>query len=741
VTTSDTFWRRVRYGIGVRIIAPFLLLTLVVAALGTFVYTTQATRSLSDRYTAQLIDAGRVVSEGMIGYENDRLETLRLVAGTQGVGANLVQNNPAALNDLTLPIILNNQADAVELVNMNGQEVYGWQRIPGAPATAVTPTTGNDLSHIGELQLVLDGYDDLFGDKRVVLTDTPRGRMIFTIGPVFADGEQVGAAMVGSYLDAMLLRLSQSAVARLTLYDQSGQVVETTLSGQDAISLPSLAADPAEYATIRQALQQNPERYAVVATKAESEVPLQEVEVLGQSYRLAFGDWRLRGQSLGLFSVAVPTDFVSSPLLAGRNQLVMIFTVAFFAVFLIGLWVTKRITDPVYQLVATATAVGEGDLQQRSGINRPDEIGQLAGTLDLMTARLESRTQALLRQTSELQTILNNITDGVLLLDADEKIVTSNLAARQLLADLSYDFFATGPLREIAPLNGAAEPPPPVVETAVVPQLKRFQIGDRVLTTLATEVLNPDGQQFGTVIVLRDITREVEADNLKDAFITTISHELRTPLTIIKVYADLLLKTGGGQFDDRQLLFVRNIQKGSLQLEQHINQLIHISEIQAGTIKLDRQKVPLTNLAQQAVENWRTRLESKGITLTLQLDAPDACVLIDPTHMGWAIESLLSNAHNYTEGGGRVSLRVAQNQTDVYLSVTDTGIGIATADQPYLFNRFFRAQNSINYEMRGVGLGLFVARSVVELHQGHITVKSELGQGSTFTISLPRVEA
>lgn len=740
VSNKSNFWYRFRYGIALRIVAPFLLLTLFVALVGTFVITTMMTRTVEERYANQLLDAGRVVAGRMVDLEQSRLESVRLLAGTEPIAAGVATGETAVLQDYIRSIIINYRLDAVEILDRNGNELFGWEREPGLPLETITPRSGNNLAHIEEVQRVLSGYEDGFGNRRVAISQTEGGAYVmYTIGPIFWGGEQVGAVMVGSYLDTVIEDLSEYALARVTLYDANGIVRATSLVPSNS-ALFVADEERARQEQILATIQESAEQYQRVSSRAEEEVPFSSVTVMDQIYRLAYGDWRLRGQSFGMYSVAMPLDYVDSPLTTGRDTFIFFFMLTFLGILLIGLIVTRSITKPLSQLVEVATAVGEGQLDQRSGIERRDEIGQLAASFDQMTIRLESRNQALLKQTSELETILNSITDGVILLDTDHQIVLANVAAQKLLADLSHDFLTAGPLRELTSGVGGDGSNGRSGQTAVVLHPRRHQIGNRVLTSLSTEVTNPDGNPYGTVIVMRDVTQEVEAEQLKDAFITSISHELRTPLTVIKVYADLLLKTGNGQLSERQQQFMQNIQKGSQQLEQHINQLLHISEIQAGTIRLMRERRMMHELVRGALGNWQKRFESKGVALCPSFPDEPVWVLVDATHMGWAIESLLSNAHNYTAVGGRVDIHLERNDHEVRLTVTDNGIGIAAADQPYLFDRFFRAQNSINYEMRGVGLGLFIARSVVEMHGGQLAVSSELGQGSSFTITLP-VEA
>lgn len=739
-----------RHSIGTKIIIPYLLLTLVIASIGTFLLTTFITDTVNERLTNQLVDAGRVVSERMVNFEEDRLDTLRLVAGTLGVPESLSSGDTETLERLVLPLAINNDADAVELIDMSGKVIYGLQRIPGASVDDAIERAGAEYLDTPDVLAVLNGVVDEFGDKRVLLSETDEGYILSTVGPVFDENnQQVGAVLVGSYLHPLTVNLTESAIARVTFYDRNGKVIDTTLNSTDELS--SLVENPADLELIRSQLQLSPEGVQVVRTQIEEEVPIADVTVLGQDYSLAYGPWRLRDQTFGLFSVALPTNFLLTIQDTGRNSLYIFFTIATVIVLFAGFLITRRITNPLSQLVDTATAVGEGDLEQRTGIQSPDEIGQLATSFDLMTTRLSQRTNLLVKRSTELETILNSIGDGVILLDDEDNIVTANTAAQRLLSDLSYDFFASGPFRELKlEADGSATPdtegntaPAPAEKTVTShpPILKRYQIGSRTLTTLASEVETPEGVHLGSVIVLRDITREIEADNLKDAFITSISHELRTPLTIIKVYADLLQKSGNGQLTDRQLQFLRNIERSSQQLENHITQLINISEIQAGTLYVNLQLQDFVALVQQAVDRWQHRIESKGLHLNVHLPAAPLLVLSDTIQLGWAIESLLSNAHNYTMSGGQITVTVDNFNKNARLQVQDTGIGIATADQPQLFNQFFRAQNSVNFETRGVGLGLFIARSVVETHHGHIEVNSELGRGSTFTVELPLAES
>jgi signal transduction histidine kinase len=737
-------WRhslsRLTTSIGTKIILPYLLLTLVVAGIGAYILTNLVTSSMYERFNNQLLDAGRVVAESMVRYEGDRLAVLRTVAGTQGVPESLVIGDREALAGLVPQILANSKADAVELLDDKGMEVYGWQRPPHQEGGDGEERSGADFSQLEDVRLVLDGYVDDQGEKRALLSQTPYGLMVFTIGPVYREGEQVGAAMVGTYVGEMLAELTESAVAKVTFYDRQGTVVDTSVGGgQDSVAW-ALRESPEQYDRVMDLLAESPNRYQSVVAEAEDQVPLRQLDILGQEYALAFGDWRLRGQSFGLFSVALPSNFIVSAAVTSRRVLSLVFSVATVAVIAVGFLVARRIIRPLNRLVETSVAVAAGDLEQRTGIHRNDEIGSLASSFDVMTERLAERNRQLVEQASELEAILNSIADGVIVLDMEGQIITSNPAAQQVLTDMASNF-RTGPLRELPPdLYEDISKVPELDQLSAAGMLQkpqRYRVGSRVLSALAAPVVTPDGDELGTVVALRDITREVEADQLKDEFITNISHELRTPLTAIKGYTDLLLMTADGSLDARRMEFVETISDNTNQLLSHINTLIDISQIQAGSLGLEKDRLRFSELVGEVVERWREPLETKGLALRARLSGGSLWVHGDRDRLMWAIDNLLSNAYNYTLPGGRVEVRVFREDNQGRVDVSDTGVGVAAVDLPFLFTRFFRAPNELTFSVRGVGLGLFITRSIIELHAGRVWVESELGVGSTFSLALP----
>jgi signal transduction histidine kinase len=190
----------------------------------------------------------------------------------------------------------------------------------------------------------------------------------------------------------------------------------------------------------------------------------------------------------------------------------------------------------------------------------------------------------------------------------------------------------------------------------------------------------------------------------------------------------------------QQLQFAQLISENTDKMINHVNKLIDIAEIQRGTLQLRKQWEPFGRLVRETVESWEERMESKRLALELKMSDDNVWMFVDTVRLVWAIDNLIQNAHDYTLGKGNVTVSACQEGNEIHIHVSDTGIGINAADQPHLFSRFYRIQNEHTFNIPGLGLDLFITRSIIEAHGGRVWVKSALGQGSTFSIALPLVE-
>jgi len=234
-----------------------------------------------------------------------------------------------------------------------------------------------------------------------------------------------------------------------------------------------------------------------------------------------------------------------------------------------------------------------------------------------------------------------------------------------------------------------------------------------------------------------EAARAHELTQLKSEFVTLVAHELRSPLTSITGYVVLLIEGQGGPLTEVQRESLGIVQRNGEQLVALIEDLPDISRMEAGRLELKRTTLELARLIQEVASSLRPQIEAKGQRLTLELAEALPAVSGDADRVMQILTNLLSNAHKYTPPARSITLTARGEEGLVRVSVRDTGIGLSPDDQACLFTEFFRAQNSVTQGVSGTGLGLTITRALVELHGGEITVASALGQGSTFSFTLP----
>jgi PAS domain S-box-containing protein len=347
--------------------------------------------------------------------------------------------------------------------------------------------------------------------------------------------------------------------------------------------------------------------------------------------------------------------------------------------------------------------------------------------------------------------MLEAIADGVMVTDEEQKIVLFNEAAARLLS-LSRDQVIGRPAGEFIGLFGKAGRP--WQERLRKWRTEPAQIGGgeflaeritldsgRVLSVHLAPVAS--GEEFiGTVAVFRDITQEVEIDRLKSEFVATVSHELRTPMTAIRGYAEMLMMDAVGPLNVEQRRFLRIVKENSDRLELLVSDLLDISRMESGQIRLNLDVVELPDLLEEAAESLRrmSAQEEKPMEIILDVEADLPSIQADHARVAEILHNLSENAFLYSPSGGMVTLRAFSQPDGIHFDVSDTGIGIAPAEQERIFERFYRGENPTVMATPGTGLGLPITRRLVEMHGGTITVESQglPGKGSTFHVMLPR---
>ncbi len=347
--------------------------------------------------------------------------------------------------------------------------------------------------------------------------------------------------------------------------------------------------------------------------------------------------------------------------------------------------------------------------------------------------------------------MLEAIADGVMVTDEEQKIVLFNDAAARLLR-LPREQVIGRPAGEFIGLFGAAGRP--WQERLRKWRTEPGEIGGgeylaERITLDSGQVLSvhlapvASGEEFiGTVAVFRDITQEVEIDRLKSEFVATVSHELRTPMTAIRGYTEMLMMDAAGPLNDEQRRFLKIVKGNSDRLELLVSDLLDISRLESGQIRLNLDVVELPDLLEEVADSLRRKSakEAKPMEIILDVDADLPSIQADRGRVSEILHNLADNAFQYTPAGGTVALRAFPRPDGIQVDVSDTGIGITPADQDRIFERFFRGENPAVMSTSGTGLGLPITRRLVDMHGGSITVESEgvPGKGSTFHVMLPR---
>lgn len=348
---------------------------------------------------------------------------------------------------------------------------------------------------------------------------------------------------------------------------------------------------------------------------------------------------------------------------------------------------------------------------------------------------------------------LKSLVDGLLLIDAKGQVSFWNPRAEQLLEWTTGELLGL-PASEMIERLSARAMTPEVVRSALLdafePEAEDSVIdielspapkrGARIIAAHVFPLCEEDSGRLGTGVLLRDVTRERESDAMKSQLLSTVSHELRTPLSSIKGFATTLLRQDVKWDEATQRDFLRIIEEETDRLAEIIDNLLDMSQIEAGALRIAKEPTQLRQMIREVVDEMRMRTEAHYFVVDLPAKLPR--VLVDPRRIRQVLHNLISNAIKYSKGGQiTVSCEVEENHEadlgHVVVSVSDQGDGIPPQYIDRIFERFFQVDGASTRRVGGSGLGLSISRGIIEAHDGKIWVESVAGQGSTFRFTLP----
>lgn len=615
--------------IRLKVILPYLLLTVFVSVIGVYVVTRLVANTMRERLTNQLLEAGRVVSDNFVRQEVKHVETARIIAFTTGMADALANEDHDTALTLAEPVFSGLGVENLILISPQGNELVHLILNDKGDSVQVLENTDAAKSPIVIPYLTHRNTEEP-PHRALGINLVNDETYYYTSIPVASDGRFSGVVVIGTSIRNILPFLKSTALADIIIYGGNGQAVGTTLGAADKDTLEIISISEDDFQDI------------IISSDF---VTGNNFSLDGRMYSLARGPLQVGNDRIGVFAVVLPLDFVIQSGLDSRTTYIILFTIVFLIVIGIGFVVSRRITGPIYSLVNTSQVIASGNLDQRTGIHTKDEIGTLANNFDEMTSRLQERTIELERMNETLQKI----------------------------------------------------------------------------------------------------------DKTKTNFIQISAHELRTPLTLIMGYSQMLEQDTKNNSELKKL--AQGILEGSERMTGIVESMLDVSRIDSNSLFLRKTGLQMNLLIKKihkgftgALNERRIKFDTKGLDELPLIPA-------DPDQLQKVFYHLIMNAIKFTPDGGAITVSGQYLNGDeppkVEVTVCDTGIGIDPASKHAIFEKFnqtgevlLHSSGKTKFKGGGPGLGLAIARGIVEAHGGRIWVESsgyneETFPGSKFFVSLP----
>ena len=698
-----------------RMIAAFVSLLLVIV-LGVSAAVTQIIgRNLREgtlnRVSAQALD----IAQGMREEIGDRTENLRVL----GQFANVLTSSPSDFRvyheqlfaDVDVLLALDEDLEILRVSGIDraaALEIVGTPVVQAADAGSSVTDLGGDLVAVGvrPVERALEGGG----------TETAG----FVVAAFRFDGE---------FLDFLSPAGTRVAAFRF-LRDQP--VAAVGLGEDDGTAAPVVTGEV--LGAVREALNSG------------AEVEARPLRVAGDRSFGAFVPLREPTVGpVGILLVAEPAAILGQTT-SEVNRVIFLVTLGLVGLaLLLVFFLTQRITHPIRALTRATRRVQAGDLEAKAPVVGHDEVGDLATAFNQMTdsislmndeLRAAATQQASLR--NRLETVINSMSDGLIAVDEDGRVVTFNRAAATILGKQRGRVIGKtiGEVIRLRDEEGGTVPLEGDIPAGLAFVVRR-RGGDVPVAVASSPLRDEGGQTSGRVYVIRDMSREHEVERMKSEFLANVSHELRTPLTPIIGYSEILQKKEVPA--ERAREFARGILESARRLERIVAMLLDFSAMEGGRLSITAEPTAVRPLVGEVIDRWKARSERHRFVTRLEPRLPKA--LADVQLVTRTLDELLDNAVKYSPDGGQITVTAvyanAQRRGMLRLTVSDEGIGIAPEDLRDIFEDFRQVDASDTRNFGGLGLGLAFVQRIVEAHGGKITAESQPGKGASFTFTLP----
>lgn len=519
----------------------------------------------------------------------------------------------------------------------------------------------------------------------------------------------------------LIRKLANSTNTRITLIDPDGAVASDTQAPNPGM-MPNHSGIP----EVKQALEGKTGK-----AKRFSNTIKQDVLYIAVPYKLD-------GKIHGVLRIALPMSEIDNALDSFSLIILAIAIGASVLVIVTSSILARSFTTPVKQMMVMAERMANDDLEQRLPSDRRDEIGQLSRSLNNLAVKLRDRIDELRSEKAKAELILDNMAEGVILLDQQGTVILINPAVERIFKVKSIEAIDKPLVHSIRDYDlDHAIQESISTEKEVVDEIE-LQSPFRQLRIRVMPIENSVGEKQ-SLVVIRDATRQKQIEQLRKDFIANVSHELKTPLTGLKLLSETLLRSIESDPVSSKK-FVKRLDKELNTLIKMVRELIDLSKVEMPQDVTEKVPLNLGELANEVVSSFYQIAANKGLSLNTNIQEEIPPMLGDKDQLQTMIRNLVDNAIRYTPSGGKIDVELKTNDSHINFIVSDNGIGLAKREIPRIFERFYRVDKARSRETGGTGLGLSIVKHIAENHSATIEIDSSLGIGSTFTVSFPTLD-
>ena len=454
--------------------------------------------------------------------------------------------------------------------------------------------------------------------------------------------------------------------------------------------------------------------------------------------------------NVGSVTVGLSGDIMDKVSATSNASIAIVFILAWLVIVGIVYMNSSIITRELMKLYKGVKKISSGEFGYKLDSKEVDkEVQELYEAFNDMSERLskynEQTIESLTFERNKLESVLMSIVNGVVVCDNHDKVIMVNNYAKRLL-EVEEDEIINTQIQQFCDSSGEfcfsekiAEFKDTPLDDEGSPMSFNIEIDKRILKCLISPMFTRSNSYVGYIIILIDVTKEVEMDQLRSHFISNVSHELRTPVTVLRSYIDTLYNFGNDFDFNTQREFIGVMNQEIIRLNRMVNDILDFSRYEAQNVRLEKSKQDIVDIVEDAVNQVQVLAKEHDLTISIMREPDLPQIYLNLDSVSRAFMNILSNAIKYSPDGKRIKVRIERSRDGefVEIGVEDQGPGISEQDQKKVFDRFYRCENA-THTVKGTGLGLHLVKVTIEKnHGGQVFVNSKQGEGSTFGFRLP----